>query len=215
VEHLTPEMMLSAYSIGLFPMAPDSERDELDWYDPDPRGILPLDGFHLPRRLRRTVLSDRFTVTTDQAFEDVMKACAAPAPGREETWINGGILRLFAELHRMGYAHSVEVWQSGVLVGGLYGVALGRAFFGESMFSRVTDASKTALVHLVARLRLWGFTVLDTQFGTEHLARFGGVEIPAASYKEKLALAVSAPQCWRGMENEKEVWNAEIRTMGT
>ncbi len=124
-------------------------------------------------------------------------------------------MRYFCLSRGLGDVYKGQVWQSGVLVGGLYGVALGRAFFGESMFSRVTDASKTALVHLVARLRLWGFTVLDTQFGTEHLARFGGVEIPAASYKEKLALAVSAPQCWRGMENEKEVWNAEIRTMGT
>jgi len=177
---LTPELMLGAYAVGLFPMAADAEDEDLQWYDPDPRGVLPLQAFHLPRRLRRTVLSGRFDVTVDQDFPAVMKGCAAPAPGREQTWINSEIYRLFCALHEMGYAHSVECRQNGELVGGLYGVALGGAFFGESMFSRVTDASKVALVHLVARLRLSGFMVLDTQFGTDHLTRFGGVEIPAA-----------------------------------
>lgn len=139
---ITPDIMLRAYSIGLFPMAPDAESAHLDWYDPDMRGILPLDAFHVPRRLLRTVLSDRFDIVADRHFEATIRACAAPAPGRETTWINERIVRLFCDLHDMGYAHSVESWQDGVLVGGLYGVAIGGAFFGESMFSRRTDASK-------------------------------------------------------------------------
>lgn len=196
-EALTPELILGAYAAGIFPMAADAEDEDLQWYDPDPRGILPLQGFHLSRRLMRTVLSGRFEVSVDQDFPGVMKACAAPAPGREETWINGEIFRLFCALHDMGYAHSVECRKEGVLVGGLYGVALGGAFFGESMFSRATDASKVALVHLVARLRLGGFVVLDTQFGTDHLARFGGQEIPAADYKARLEQAVQMMPCWQ------------------
>lgn len=209
---LTPELMLGAYAIGLFPMAADAEDEDLQWYDPDPRGVLPLEAFHLPRRLRRTVLSGRFDVTVDQDFAGVMKGCAAPAPGREQTWINSEIFRLFCALHDKGYAHSVECWQNGELVGGLYGVALGGAFFGESMFSRVTDASKVALVHLVARLRLSGFLVLDTQFGTDHLTRFGGVEIPAADYKSTLQRAVHMLPCWQGTV-APDVLEAEIRTM--
>lgn len=209
---LTPELILGAYAAGIFPMAADAEDDELQWYDPDPRGILPLRGFHLARRLARTVLSGRFEVSVDQDFPGVMKACAAPAPGREETWINSEILRLFCALHDMGYAHSVECRQEGKLVGGLYGVALGGAFFGESMFSRLTDASKVALVHLVARLRLGGFIVLDTQFGTDHLARFGGQDIPAERYKATLEQAVQMMTCWRS-PFAPDVLEAEIRTM--
>lgn len=209
---LTPELMLGAYAVGLFPMAADAEDEDLQWYDPDPRGVLPLQAFHLPRRLRRTVLSGRFDVTVDQDFPAVMKGCAAPAPGREQTWINSEIFRLFCALHEMGYAHSVECRHNGELVGGLYGVALGGAFFGESMFSRVTDASKVALVHLVARLRLSGFMVLDTQFGTDHLTRFGGVEIPAAEYKTTLERAVHMPPCWQANFTPQQL-EAEIRTM--
>lgn len=209
---LTPELMLGAYAVGLFPMAADAEDEDLQWYDPDPRGVLPLQAFHLPRRLRRTVLSGRFDVTVDQDFPAVMKGCAAPAPGREQTWINSEIYRLFCALYEMGYAHSVECRQNGELVGGLYGVALGGAFFGESMFSRVTDASKVALVHLVARLRLSGFMVLDTQFGTDHLTRFGGVEIPAAEYKTTLERAVHMPPCWQANFTPQQL-EAEIRTM--
>ncbi|GFE92214.1 leucyl/phenylalanyl-tRNA--protein transferase [Acetobacter persici] len=211
-EALTPELILGAYAAGIFPMAADAEDEELQWYDPDPRGILPLQGFHLSRRLMRTVLSGRFEVSVDQDFPGVMKACAAPAPGREETWINGEIFRLFCALHDMGYAHSVECRKEGVLVGGLYGVALGGAFFGESMFSRATDASKVALVHLVARLRLGGFVVLDTQFGTDHLARFGGQEIPAADYKARLEQAVQMMPCWRPTL-PADVLEAEIRAL--
>lgn len=211
-QELTPQIMLGAYAAGLFPMASDAADTTLRWYDPDPRGILPLDGFHLPRRLRRTVLSGQFDVCVDRDFPAVMRACAAPAPGRETTWINSEIYRLFCALHDMGFSHSVECWQNGELVGGLYGVALGGAFFGESMFSRTTDASKVALVHLVARLRLCGFVVLDTQFGTEHLARFGGEEIPAAEYKAMLEKAVSMQPRWQ--ENiPPDVLAAEIRNM--
>ncbi|MFE8871859.1 leucyl/phenylalanyl-tRNA--protein transferase [Acetobacter persici] len=211
-EALTPELILGAYAAGIFPMAADAEDEDLQWYDPNPRGILPLQGFHLSRRLMRTVLSGRFEVSVDQDFPGVMKACAAPAPGREETWINGEIFRLFCALHDMGYAHSVECRKEGVLVGGLYGVALGGAFFGESMFSRATDASKVALVHLVARLRLGGFVVLDTQFGTDHLARFGGQEIPAAEYKARLEQAVQMMPCWQPILPD-DVLEAEIRTL--
>ncbi|RCL08469.1 leucyl/phenylalanyl-tRNA--protein transferase [Acetobacter pasteurianus] len=211
-QELTPQIMLGAYAAGLFPMASDATDTTLRWYDPDPRGILPLDGFHLPRRLRRTVLSDQFDVWVDRDFPAVMRACAAPAPGRETTWINSEIYRLFCALHDMGFSHSVECWQNGELVGGLYGVALGGAFFGESMFSRTTDASKVALVHLVARLRLCGFVVLDTQFGTEHLARFGGEEIPAAEYKAMLEKAVSMQPRWQ-QNIPADVLEAEIRNM--
>ncbi|MBB2200173.1 leucyl/phenylalanyl-tRNA--protein transferase [Gluconacetobacter tumulisoli] len=193
---ITPEMMVRAYSIGLFPMAPDAGATQLDWYDPDMRGILPLDGFHVARRLLRTVLSDSFTIVADRDFGATIRACAAPAPGREKTWINEEIVRLFCDLHAMGYAHSVESWRDGELVGGLYGVAIGGAFFGESMFSRCRDASKVALVALVARLRVGGYTLLDTQFGTEHLARFGGIEIPSWRYKQRLAQALAHPAAW-------------------
>lgn len=193
---ITPELLVRAYRGGFFPMAQSRDSDRLYWLDPELRGILPLDGFHLPRRLRRTVESGAFTVTADQDFPGVIAGCAAPAPGREETWINPQIEALFTELHRRGQAHSVESWQDGALVGGLYGVALGGAFFGESMFSRATDASKVALVHLVARLRLGGFRLLDTQFVTGHLTRFGAVEIPRERYKAMLAAALDAPAAW-------------------
>ncbi len=194
---LTAERLLQAYAVGMFPMAESRDRPTLYWLDPEQRGVLPLDGFHLPRRLYRTVLSDAFAVTADRDFAGVIAACAAPAPGREESWINPEIERLFNVLHDRGQGHSVEVMQDGELVGGLYGVALGRAFFGESMFSRTRDASKVALVHLVARLRLGGFTLLDTQFITGHLAQFGAVEIPRARYRRLLADAVSGSADWQ------------------
>jgi leucyl/phenylalanyl-tRNA--protein transferase len=178
------------------------------------RGVLPIDaGFHLPRRLARTVLSGAFRVTADVDFAGAIAGCARPAPGREDTWINPEIERLFAALHRQGHAHSVEVWDSGgQMVGGLYGVALGGAFFGESMFSRVRDASKVALVHLVALLRLSGFTLLDTQFLTAHLAQFGAVEIPRPDYKRWLAEAVEVPARWTPTP-QPAVLAAEIRAM--
>lgn len=190
---ITPDLVLRAYRAGLFPMAERRDGERLYWLDPELRGVQPLDAFHLPRRLARTVLSDAFEVRCDTAFAEVMQGCAAPTPDRPETWINPEIERLFSALHLMGYAHSVECWREGRLVGGLYGVALGGAFFGESMFSTVRDASKVALVHLVARLRLGGFRLLDTQFVTEHLARFGAVEIPRAEYRRRLLLALEVP----------------------
>ena len=210
---ITPELMLRAYRAGLFPMAESRRADRLYWLDPERRGIIPLDGgFHLPRRLLRTVLSGFYRVTANADFAGVIAACAAPAPGREDTWINPEIEALFTSLHRDGHAHSVEVWEAGALVGGLYGVALGGAFFGESMFSRARDASKVALVHLVARLRLGGFTLLDAQFLTRHLAQFGAREIPRADYKRRLAHALAAPATWLSAPPE-EVLAAEIRAL--
>jgi leucyl/phenylalanyl-tRNA---protein transferase len=210
---ITPGLMLRAYGAGLFPMAEGRGIKKLHWLDPALRGILPLDHrFHLSRRLRRTVLSGRFSVTADQDFAGVIAGCAEPAPGRADTWINDEIETLFTALHRMGSAHSVEVWQDGALMGGLYGVRIGGAFFGESMFSRTTDASKVALVQLVARLRLGGFTLLDTQFLTAHLARFGAVEVPKGDYKRRLEAAIAAPAQWLPAP-DPALLEAEIRAM--
>jgi leucyl/phenylalanyl-tRNA---protein transferase len=193
---LTPEIVLRAYAEGVFPMAERRSDTELFWVSPERRGIIPLDTFHVPRRLARTVRSDRFTVTTDLAFAAVMKACAAPASDRRETWINDEILRLYTALHAGGHAHSIECWLDGKLAGGLYGVSLGAAFFGESMFSRARDASKVALVHLVATLKIGGFVLLDTQFITSHLAQFGTVEIPRDDYLMLLHEAIARPAYW-------------------
>lgn len=187
---LTPRILLHAYANGLFPMAESAEATELLWFDPERRGILPLDGFHVPRRLRRTVRQGPFQVRADTAFRRVMGSCADVRPS---TWINAEILDLYCALHRMGFAHSIECWRDGALVGGLYGIALGSAFFGESMFSRADNASKVALVHLVARLRRGGYTLLDTQFVTAHLSQFGAVEIPRDAYKAQLEEAVATP----------------------
>ena len=187
---LKPELLLRAYAVGIFPMAESRLDPEIHWIDPDLRGVLPLNDFHVPRRLRRTLRSRTFQVRVDTAFAEVIRACATPAADRKDTWINPTIEALYAELHRMGFAHSVEAWRDGTLVGGLYGVSLGAAFFGESMFSRATDASKVALVHLVYLLRKAGFLLLDTQFQTPHLSRFGVVEIPRESYRMQLARAV-------------------------
>ena len=187
---LTPDVLLRAYAAGIFPMAESRDDRTLFWVDPEFRGILPLDGVHVPRRLRRTVRQRPFEVTRDKAFRRVMENCAAPAPGRDETWINDDILRLYTALHERGHAHSVECWRNGELVGGLYGVVLNAAFFGESMFSKARDASKVALVHLVAGLRADGFTLLDTQFVTEHLSQFGNVEIPRHDYLSMLNRAL-------------------------
>ena len=193
---LTPEILLRAYAEGLFPMAERRGDPTLYWVSPDKRGIIPLEGFHVPRRLARTVRGGAFTVTSDRAFRTVMEACAAPGPGREESWINDEILRLYTALHISGHAHSVECWQGDRLVGGLYGVRLGAAFFGESMFSRVRDASKVALVALVEGLNRGGFVLLDTQFITAHLARFGAIEIPREQYLVKLADALNREAIW-------------------
>ena len=184
------DALLRAYANGVFPMGEARDDPRVFLVEPDQRGIFPLDGFHIPTRLRRTVRQEPFEVRVNTAFLAVVDACAAPAKGREDTWINDPIRRLYAELHARGHAHSVECWQDEVLVGGLYGVTLGSAFFGESMFSHATDASKVALVHLVARLKRGGFTLLDAQFITPHLSQFGAREIPQSAYLRKLAPAL-------------------------
>jgi leucyl/phenylalanyl-tRNA---protein transferase len=191
VLRLTPDILLAAYAAGVFPMAESADDPELFWVDPRRRGILPLDGFHVPHRLRRVVRHGAFEIRCDTAFAEVMLGCAEASEKRPNTWINDEIVRLYAALFARGAAHSVESWLDGTLVGGLYGVTLGAAFFGESMFSRATDASKVALVHLAARLRLGGYRLLDTQFLTPHLARFGGVEITRARYHRLLAEALA------------------------
>jgi leucyl/phenylalanyl-tRNA--protein transferase len=183
---IPPSLILRAYREGLFPMA--MEGAEIGWFSPDPRGIIPLDAFHVPARLRRLVRQGRFRIETDRAFGEVMRACAA-RPG-EGTWISPEIAESYAELHRLGHAHSVEAWQDQALVGGLYGVHLGAAFFGESMFHRVTDASKVVLVALVDRLRQHDFELLDVQWLTPHLATFGAVEIPRILYLQQLKRAM-------------------------
>ena len=185
------EDLIECYARGVFPMAEGRDDPRIYLLDPDERGVLPLEGFHIPRTLRKAVRQDTFDIRFDTAFEAVVAGCAEPAPGREETWINDGILSLYRELFQLGFAHSVESWQDGELVGGLYGVSLGGAFFGESMFSRRTDASKVALVHLIAQLKAGGFILLDTQFTTEHLERFGAITIPRAMYHLRLADALN------------------------
>ena len=187
-----PADLLECYRRGVFPMAEARDDDRLFLVDPERRGILPLENFHVPRRLARYIRQDPFAITIDHSFSLVMRCCAQPAPGREDTWINGPIFELYATLHSQGYAHSVEVWDDHHdLVGGLYGVALGGAFFGESMFSTARDASKIALVHLVARLIQGGFTLLDAQFWTAHLSQFGAMEIPRADFKARLDRALA------------------------
>ena len=186
---LTPEILLLAYSRGIFPMA--AEGGEINWHDPDPRAILPLnDSFHIPRTLARRVRQGRFEIRIDTAFRRLMEECAKPRPDQLRTWISVELIDAYTELHEMGFAHSVEVWRGGQLVGGLYGVAIGGLFAGESMFSREREASKVALVHLTERLRAGGFVLHDIQFVTPHLARFGAQTISRNEYKRRLARAL-------------------------
>jgi leucyl/phenylalanyl-tRNA--protein transferase len=184
---IVPDLLINAYAQGLFPMG--MPEGEIAWFSPDPRGVLPLEGFRVPHGLARALKKHRFEVRFDTAFEEVMRACAQ----REETWIDAEILASYVELHRLGFAHSVEAWREDRLAGGLYGVALGGAFFGESMFHRETDASKVALCALVERLRERRFTLLDIQWVTPHLATFGAVEIARASYLRQLRAALTQP----------------------
>lgn len=193
MSELQPELLLQAYAVGVFPMAEGRNDPRLFFVDPDNRGILPLDGFHISRSLRKTVRRRRFEVVWDRDFKGTIDGCAEATSRRPDTWINPEIRRLYLALYARGHAHSVESWQNGRLVGGLYGVRLGGAFFGESMFSRATDASKVALVHLVAKLKASGFTLLDTQFITGHLTRFGAMEIPRDDYHQRLATAIATP----------------------
>lgn len=190
---LTPHRLLRCYAMGRFPMA-DGRHDPVVYLvDPERRGILPLDRLHVPRSLKRTIRRGRFEITVDQDFRAVIEACAEPTPARPSTWLNDELIELYVALARLGHAHSLEVRRAGRLVGGLYGVTLGAAFFGESMFSREPDASKVALVELVGRLRAGGFELLDTQFVTDHLLRFGAIEIPRAAYLLRLKAAIARP----------------------
>jgi leucyl/phenylalanyl-tRNA--protein transferase len=189
---ITPQVLLKAYACGIFPMAESAEDPGLYWIEPEARGVIPLERFHLPRRLARTVASDAFEVRIDSDFQAVISGCADVAPGRQKTWINARIRRLYTDLFNLGHCHTVETWRDGQLVGGLYGVRLGAAFFGESMFSRERDASKIALVHLVARLKRGGFRLLDTQFTTQHLKQFGAVDVDRRHYHRLLEEAIVA-----------------------
>jgi leucyl/phenylalanyl-tRNA--protein transferase len=187
---ITPQVLLKAYACGIFPMAESADDPSLYWVEPEMRGIIPLEGFHISARLARTVRSDRFVVRANHDFDAVLDGCAQTAPGRNNTWINERIRKLYRGLYAIGHCHTVEVYEDGALVGGLYGVSLGSTFFGESMFHRVRDASKVALVHLVARLKAGHFRLLDTQFVTDHLRTFGAVEVSRRLYQKMLADAL-------------------------
>ena len=188
---ITLDMLLRAYAQGIFPMSESRHDPHISWFDPHKRGIVPLEAFHVPRRLARTIRDQPYRVRTDTSFQAVVEGCASPRPGRWTTWINDSIIQMFTGLHSIGHAHSVECWENDELIGGLYGVSLGAAFFGESMFSLHKDASKIALTYLVARLRAGGFTLLDTQFVTTHLQKFGALEISRSEYLRRLKVAVA------------------------
>ena len=212
---ITPEILLKAYAAGIFPMAEDEDDPTLFWVEPRERGIMPLDGFRIGRRLARTVRADPFDVRVDHDFDAVIAGCAAPRRDRDRTWISERIRRLYGELFDLGQCHTVETYRAGRLVGGLYGVRLGAAFFGESMFHRERDASKVALVHLVARLKRGGFRLLDTQFVTQHLAQFGALEVPRREYKRLLAAALDEPAEWYAWPRRHRVTGAEaLAAMG-
>lgn len=204
---ITPHLLLRAYSVGLFPMAESAEDDQLYWVEPERRAIFPLDTFIVSRSLAKVVRADKFEVRVDNDFDAVIAACAAPARDREKTWINAEIRRLYRELFDMGFAHTVECYRDGELVGGLYGVSLQGAFFGESMFHRATDASKVALTHLVARLRKGGFQLLDTQFMTSHLASLGAIEISREAYHRALEEGLAT-------EGDFFAWSRDERVCG-
>ena len=201
---ITPDILLRAYSIGLFPMAESAEDQNLFWIDPEARGVFPLDGMIISKRLAKTIRSDRFEIRVDCDFEAVIEACARVGTGREKTWINQRIKRLYGQLFQQGKVHTVEAWRDGVLVGGLYGVVLGAAFFGESMFHRETDAAKVSLIHLAGRLAAGGFRLLDTQFVTPHLETLGAIEVSKEHYREMLAEAVAqGADFWVWPKNQK------------
>jgi leucyl/phenylalanyl-tRNA--protein transferase len=206
---ITPALLMRAYASGVFPMAESADDEALFWVDPERRGILPLDGLRVSRRLARSFRAQDFVIRIDGDFAGVIDACA----DRPETWINPTIRRLYLELHRLGHAHSVEIGREGRLVGGLYGVTLGAAFFGESMFSRARDTSKLALIGLVARLNAGGFRLLDTQFVTDHLARLGAVEISRAAYHRRLAAALARPADFRRLR--ADAGRAELLALAT
>ena len=208
LHRITPDVLLRAYAAGIFPMAESAEATELRWFDPPIRAVIPLDeAFHVSRSLRRAIKKHPYKITLDTAFDQVIRACAAPIEGRETTWINRPIIDLYTSLYRRGHAHSIEAWDGDELVGGLYGVSLGGAFFGESMFSRKSDASKIALVYLVALMRHCSFTLLDTQFQTEHLSQFGTFEVTRVNYHHLLASAVDKPVKLARPNREAAEWD--------
>lgn len=206
---ITPSVLLRAYACGIFPMSESADDPTIFWVEPEKRGIIPLDGFRVASRLARTVRADTFRVTVNTAFKQTIAGCAAPQRGRDDTWINGRIRDLYTSLHEIGHCHSVEAWRNDQLVGGLYGVSLGRAFFGESMFHIERDASKVALVHLVARLLAGGFVLLDTQFVTDHLRTFGAVEVPRRRYRMLLDEAVTGDGDFFALPASQPVTGAE------
>jgi leucyl/phenylalanyl-tRNA--protein transferase len=197
---ITPELIIRAYRAGIFPMAEDAADEDLFWVSPEMRGILPLDGFRLSTSLRKAIRRSTFAVRVDTDFDAVIEGCATVGQDRSSTWINATIRAVYGELFRRGVAHTVEVWDGPDLVGGLYGLAIGGAFFGESMFHRRTNASKIAMAHLVERLNVGGFVLLDTQFLTDHLESLGGVEIPRETYEERLAAALLLQGDWHGWD---------------
>jgi leucyl/phenylalanyl-tRNA---protein transferase len=207
---ITPEILLKAYAAGIFPMAEDADDPTLYWVEPRARGVLPLDRFRVPRRLARTVRADLFEVRSDADFDAVIAGCAAPRREGERTWINGRIRELYGALFDLGHVHTVEVYAGGRLAGGLYGVSLGAAFFGESMFHAVRDASKVALVHLMGRLRAGGFRLADTQFVTGHLTQFGAEEMPRHAYKRRLAEALDGAADWDVWPGDGSVSGARV-----
>jgi leucyl/phenylalanyl-tRNA--protein transferase len=209
VVEITPEVLLKAYACGIFPMAESAEDPGLHWHEPDERGIIPLDGLYVSSRLARTVRSDRFEIHVNRDFEAVLDGCAEPQLGRTKTWINRRIRALYRKLHDIGHCHSVEAYEDGVLVGGLYGVSLGCAFFGESMFHRARDASKVALVHLVARLNAGGFRLLDAQYVTDHLRTLGAMEIPKQHYHRLLEAALIGEAHFGALALDRPITGAE------
>jgi leucyl/phenylalanyl-tRNA--protein transferase len=207
---ITPEVLLKAYACGIFPMAESADDPAIYWIEPERRGVLPLDTFHVPIRLKRTVRQDRFRVVCDHDFDAVIDACAEPAAGRARTWINARIRALYRGLYACGHCHSVEVYDGAALVGGLYGVSLAGAFFGESMFHRARDASKIALVHLVARLKAGGYALLDTQFVTDHLKTFGACELSSRQYHRQLEAALAVEGRFNALPPHQPMSGAEV-----
>jgi len=197
---LTPELILRAYQAGIFPMAEDATSEDLFWVSPQLRGVIPLDAFHISHSLRKTLKHNPYSVRVDTDFAGVIEGCATAGTERETTWINPAIRRLYGELFNRGYVHTVEVWDGDALVGGLYGVSMGAVFFGESMFHRKTDCSKIAMAHLLFRLRAGNYRLLDTQFVTDHLRTFGGIEIPRADYELRLADALQHEADWAAID---------------
>jgi leucyl/phenylalanyl-tRNA--protein transferase len=213
VIEITPEVLLKAYACGIFPMAEDADDPALYWIEPDQRGIIPLNGFHVSSRLARTVRTTPLTVWVDRDFDAVIDGCAEPKDDRARTWINRRIRKIYRGLFDLGHCHTVEVYHGDNLVGGLYGVSLGRAFFGESMFHRVTDASKIALVHLIARLRAGGFTLCDTQYVTEHLKTFGAVDVPKKRYHRLLEDALTGLADFDALPTDRPIGGQEALTI--